>query len=78
MSMSQITEFAYPCALDRIYPDNPTAFKNATRQTSRGLSALYKASLIDYRHAKGTSPNCLGFDRETRSPGHGPKAPVCN
>ena len=56
MSMSQIAQFAYPRALDDIDPDDPTAFRNATRQTSRGLSVLSKADLIDYQHAKGTSP----------------------
>jgi hypothetical protein len=56
MTISQIAEFAYPEILEGLDPQDLAAFKNATRQTSRGLSNLYKNQLIDYRHATGTSP----------------------
>ena len=56
VTLSQVTELAYPCALDSADTYERRAFKNATRQTSRGLADLAKAGLITYRHATGTSP----------------------
>ena len=55
-TLSQITEFAYPASLDGRDGVNQTAFRNATRQTSRGLADLRNANLIEYRHATGKSP----------------------
>ncbi len=56
VTLSQITELAYPCALEGDDTYERNAFKNATRQTSRGLSDLSRAGLITYKHATGTSP----------------------
>ncbi len=56
MTLSQIAGIAYPCALEGSDAYERPAFKNATRQTSRGLAALAKAGLITYKHATGTSP----------------------
>ena len=55
MTLSQITEFAYPASLDGHDGVNQPAFRNATRQTSRGLTGLRNANLIDYRPATGRS-----------------------
>lgn len=56
-TLSQIAEFAYPDSLDGHDGVNKLTFRNATRQTSRGLADLRNANLIDYQHATGTSPN---------------------
>ena len=56
MTISQLTEFAYPASLDGHDGVNQPAFRNATRQTSRGLTGLRNANLIDYQHATGKSP----------------------
>ena len=56
MTLGQITEFAYPASLDGHDGVNQTAFRNATRQTSRGLADLRNANLIEYRPATGRSP----------------------
>ena len=56
-TLSQIAKFAYPDSLDGHDGVNQLTFRNATRQTSRGLANLRKADLIDYQHATGTSPN---------------------
>ena len=56
MTLSQLTEFAYPASLDGHDGVNQPTFRNATRQTSRGLTGLRTANLIDYQHATGKSP----------------------
>ena len=56
MTLGQITEFAYPASLDGHDGVNQTTFRNATRQTSRGLADLRNANLIEYRPATGRSP----------------------
>jgi len=75
MTLSQITKFAYPGALEGGDTYERDVFRNATRQTSRGLSVLEKAGLIAYNHAKGTSPRAWVSITQHAPPDSNPTPP---
>lgn len=56
-TLGQLTNLAYPGKLDGIENAGGTdAYKNATKQTQRGLKALRYSGLISYKSATGPSP----------------------